>query len=146
MWKIHSPPKTRLFLWCVLENKVPTWDNLQKRGFQGSGSCVLCKAESVIHLFLTCPYCVQVWKECVKLLGLGLECRWEGDSILLAWENWKKMESLEIMAALPFLVTWGIWLARNNLIFNGKACTPSITASMSCGVIQALPSHIQVKN
>ena len=33
LWKIQSPPKTRLFLWCVLENKVPTWDNLQERGF-----------------------------------------------------------------------------------------------------------------
>ena len=85
LWKIHSPPKTRLFLWCVLENKVPTWDTLQKRGFQGQGSFVLCKAEeeSVNHLFLKCAYCIEVWKECVKLLGLGLECRWEGDSILL---------------------------------------------------------------
>ena len=86
LWNIQSPPKTRIFLWCVLENKVPTWDNLQERGFQGPGWCALCrdKGESVTHLFLKCPFCKQVWKECVKTLGLGLECRWEGASILLA--------------------------------------------------------------
>jgi hypothetical protein len=31
LWKIKSPAKTRLFMWNVLNNKVPTWDILQKR-------------------------------------------------------------------------------------------------------------------
>ena len=30
LWKIKSPPKTKIFMWCVLENKAPTWDNLQR--------------------------------------------------------------------------------------------------------------------
>ena len=34
-WKINCPPKARLFMWCVLENKVSVWDNLQKRCFNG---------------------------------------------------------------------------------------------------------------
>ena len=33
LWKLNFPPKTRLFMWCVLENKVPTWDVLQHRCF-----------------------------------------------------------------------------------------------------------------
>ena len=37
LWKLNCPPKTRLFMWCVLENKVPTWDVLQNRCFQGPG-------------------------------------------------------------------------------------------------------------
>jgi hypothetical protein len=28
LWKVKSPAKTRLFMWNVLQNKVPTWDNL----------------------------------------------------------------------------------------------------------------------
>ena len=24
LWKLNCPPKTRIFMWCVLENKVPT--------------------------------------------------------------------------------------------------------------------------
>ena len=37
LWKLKFPPKNKLFMWCVLENKAPTWDNLQKRSFQGLG-------------------------------------------------------------------------------------------------------------
>ena len=33
LWKLKCPAKTKLFMWCVLNNKVPTWDVLQKRNF-----------------------------------------------------------------------------------------------------------------
>lgn len=32
LWKLKCPGKTRLFFWCILQKKVPTWDFLQKRG------------------------------------------------------------------------------------------------------------------
>ena len=50
------------------------------------------------------------------------------------------------MIVLPLLVTWGIWLARNKLVFQGKDCTPAITAGMVCGIATALPKHVRVKN
>lgn len=28
--KLASTAKTRLFLWCIFRNKIPTWDNIQK--------------------------------------------------------------------------------------------------------------------
>ena len=37
LWKIKTPPKTMVFLWCVLENNIPIWDNIQKIRFQGPG-------------------------------------------------------------------------------------------------------------
>ena len=37
LWKLKCPAKSKLFMWCVLNNKVPTWDVLQKRSFQGPG-------------------------------------------------------------------------------------------------------------
>ena len=33
LWRLKCPAKTKLFMWCVLNNKVPTWDMLQKRSF-----------------------------------------------------------------------------------------------------------------
>jgi hypothetical protein len=33
LWKLNCPAKTRLFMWNVLNNKVSTWDILQKRNF-----------------------------------------------------------------------------------------------------------------
>ena len=52
---------------------------------------------------------------------------------------------MDVMTVLPLLVTWGIWLARNNVVFNGKVCTPGITARLACGIALALPKHIRVK-
>ena len=49
-----------------------------------------------------------------------------------------------MMKVLPLLVTWGIWLARNNVVFNEKICTPAITAGQTCGISLALPKHIRV--
>ena len=99
----------------------------------------------MVHLFLKCNYCVEVWKECCKLLGLGPECRWEGVTILDAWERWRRMEKEDIMRVLPLLVYWGIWLARNNVVFKDKVCTPTITVGQTCGVALALPKHIRVE-
>ena len=53
---------------------------------------------------------------------------------------------MEVMTTLSLLVTWGIWIVRNNFVFNDKLCTPTITASMACGIAQALPQHIRVAN
>lgn len=91
LWKLKCPAKTKLFMWYVLENRVPTWDTLQKRNFQGPGWCVLCKREqeSITHLFLSCSYSVEVWKESSTFLGFP--CRWERASMGIAWESWWRM-------------------------------------------------------
>ena len=43
LWKLNCPAKNKLFGWAVLENKVPTWDILQKHHFEGPGWCFVCK-------------------------------------------------------------------------------------------------------
>lgn len=45
------------------------------------------------------------------------------------------------MTTLPLLVIWGVWLARNKLIFTDNMCTPTITASLACGILSAFPQH-----
>ena len=67
-------------------------------------------------------------------------------TILGAWENWRRTNSLDVMLALPLLVIWGVWLARNNSIFADKGCTPEITANVVGGILTAFPQHIRVKN
>jgi len=133
-------------MWCVLENKAPTWDNLQKRSFQGPGWCVLCKRaqESVSHLFLSCSYSVEVWKECSALVGSP--CQWTGASIGTTWEGWWRRTTNKKHKFLPLLVIWGIWLARNKAIFNDKPCLPEITAVQSVGIFKSLPEHLRAAN
>lgn len=35
MWKLKASPRTRLLMWSILKNKIPTRDNLIKRGQHG---------------------------------------------------------------------------------------------------------------
>jgi len=146
LWKLKCPAKTKLFMWCALENKAPTWDNLQKRTFQGPGWCVLCKRdlESIHHLFLSCPFSLEVWKECSILVGSP--CQWSGESIGAAWEDWWRRNTQQKLKFLPLLVIWGIWLARNKAIFMDKPSLPAITAIQSHGILQSLPEHVRAAN
>eukprot|EP00253_Pinus_taeda_P029650 PITA_29650 len=43
IWKLKCPAKARLFLWCLLKKKIPSWDILQSRFMYGPGRCPLCK-------------------------------------------------------------------------------------------------------
>lgn len=58
LWKFKCPGKAKLLFWLILENKVPTWENLQKCQFNGSGWCSLWKScgETSDHLFLDYPF------------------------------------------------------------------------------------------
>jgi hypothetical protein len=64
IWKVKCPLKARLFMWCLLRKRVPTWDRMKSRGLEGSGWCPLCKGdeETSLHLFLGCPFSIQTWR------------------------------------------------------------------------------------
>jgi len=56
LWKLKCPAKARLFFWCILKRKIPTWDILQSRYMHGPGRCAVCKSEAefINHFFLSC--------------------------------------------------------------------------------------------
>lgn len=72
IWKLKAPARAKIFMWCILHNKVPTGDNLQKGTFHGPSWCVLCKQElqGVDHLFLTFPFTISIWTEVITLLHI----------------------------------------------------------------------------
>jgi hypothetical protein len=62
IWKCPAPSKVSGLVWMVLHDKVPTRDNLVRRGIitenGGQHGCVFCgnQSETVQHLFLYCTY------------------------------------------------------------------------------------------
>ena len=63
LWKSPGPKKAKLVLWLSLQNRLLTWDNIQKRGWIGPGRYSLCRneAESVLHILFSCTYAKMVW-------------------------------------------------------------------------------------
>ena len=58
LWNLKIPEKLRCFIWLLTKNRVLTWEQLKKWGFQGPSLCYLCKKneESTQHLFMDCNY------------------------------------------------------------------------------------------
>ena len=63
-----------------------------------------------------------------------------------AWDDgWASIDDVS-HESLPLLVIWGCCLARNNMIFDEKACTPNITGSLNVGYFSTFPHHVCVAN
>eukprot|EP00253_Pinus_taeda_P016263 PITA_16263 len=146
LWKLKCPKKSRLFFWCVLKQKIPTWDVLQARFKQGLGICPLFKddSETIPHLFLGCPFTKRVWKEVTNLLKKHL--RWEGESVLAIWEQWWNHSSEENLRNLPLIVCWGVWLARNRCLFKDNVPSAEATTIQSTTVYSSIPEPENTRN
>eukprot|EP00253_Pinus_taeda_P034809 PITA_34809 len=126
IWKLKAAPRTRLLMWNILFDKIPTSNNLMKRSFHGPFRCHLCLSaeESTEHLFLSCSTTLHLWQSLSSHIP---HLNWHGNNLPDAWGNWC-CEHLGKSINLPLLACWAIWIARNQTIFNHKAPHwPSIT-------------------
>eukprot|EP00253_Pinus_taeda_P035221 PITA_35221 len=127
IWKLKATPRSRLLMWNIISDKIPTGLNLMKRSFHGPFRCHLClnAEESTDHLFLSCASSFAFWHSILSHIPLSNQ--WHGNNLPDAWDNWCH-EHIGKSLNLPLLVCWAIWIARNQAIFNLRAPHwPSIT-------------------
>jgi len=73
LWQAKASPKVLLTAWRVLHDRLPTRDNLSRRGVPViSPLCPFCNQseESSQHLFLDCAFAQQVWSRCYRWIGV----------------------------------------------------------------------------
>ncbi|XP_048496493.1 uncharacterized protein LOC125495733 [Beta vulgaris subsp. vulgaris] len=124
-----ASPKSKFMLWMVLQNRVATADRLSKWGIPCSVTCKMCNAadESVQHLFFQCGYSMTVWKE------IHAKLRWQYQNIPFHEEVQKATRRAHSSSRQGKMYTklltetiYGIWLQRNNKIFNNNLVPPSV--------------------
>lgn len=74
-WNKLVPIKVNVFMWRLGLNKVPTTDNLDKRGIDVHFLlCPICelKVESVDHLFFVCQMARDIWKKIGQWWGVDI--------------------------------------------------------------------------
>jgi hypothetical protein len=115
LWKWDMAQKIKLFIWLSSENKILTWDTLQKKGWQSPNRCHLCSkyVESVYHLFVSCSFCWDVWLRIKKELNYLVV--WEGSTLSDCFENWVKKEVVFITLALHSLLVRLVGAEQSNL-------------------------------
>ena len=88
IWKLKAPPKSRLFMWCILTNKVHTELILRSHANYGPSRCCLCRMheEDTSHLFLNCHVSKAFWLRILTSLNLHID--WFGQDIEEAWQRW----------------------------------------------------------
>jgi len=114
LWSLHLAPKIKLFTWLLIENKLNTWDILQRKGWVGPNICQLChNEETSTHLFIKCSFTRQVWD--IITLEQNLKTIWDETSLTTCFDYWSSRE--HNLIHLPSLVCRSIWLDMNKKIF-----------------------------
>eukprot|EP01018_Ginkgo_biloba_P010974 Gb_06478 [translate_table: standard] len=126
-------------MWCFLNSKALTWDNLQKRNRVSPSRCPLCKVseETNNHLVVECSFSKQVWREIALLTRLRNV--WLGGIVEEGLRAWCGNPRVKSLLALPVIITWGIWLGRNNRLFEDKEILPFQCAAQGLSIINYFP-------
>ena len=71
LWEVVALLKSMLFLWLVLNQKVSTYECLQRRGKSGPSMCPLCRIheETIEHLFFLLEISTSVEGGGASLIG-----------------------------------------------------------------------------
>lgn len=74
-------------MWFFLNDKSLTWDQQQRRNWEGPGRCNLCleAEETNRHLAIDCKFTTQVWHEKEALMKSRFS--WNGISVQESLKN-----------------------------------------------------------
>jgi len=128
IWHKDVPLKVVLFAWRLLRDRLPTKDNLLRRGVinHDSRTCVAgCDlVESSSHLFLHCDIFGSVWHLIYRWIGVSVTNpfyvpdHFHQFSFSTGIGN-KRRSMLQV---IWYATVWEIWKERNNRLFKGKEC------------------------
>src|ERR1044072_7995370 len=94
IWNAYAPSKVMALGWRVMRMRLPTLDNLARRGViqdvGTNGTCKFCckEVESVNHLFFGCNFSYDVWSMCLHWLGVFGPLPIQGPSHCICFEHW----------------------------------------------------------
>lgn len=124
MWKMKAPLKIKLFLWYLRKGVILTKDNLAKRNWHGSLTCVFChKEETINHLFFECRLARSVWN--IVQMATGFNPPHNVEHMFGGWLLGlnKILKSVFLLGAA--VLCWALWTGRNDLVFEKKLyCSP----------------------
>jgi len=115
-------PSALITAWRVMENKITTRVNLERRGVVVENSlCCLCGKveESSSHLFPVCNFVWRVWSLCFEWLGVSFVIHKDPMANFLQFRLCQVSDSVnDVWGAIWVGVVSGIWKHRNSVIFD----------------------------
>ena len=125
VWMGLAPPKVEVFCWRLVRERIATKDQLVKRGLleRRQAVCVFCNTEmeSVDHLFFSCHSSWKIWMHFCSMWGVDWVMHNQPSRAIASWYYALPVKAgKEVWFMSFFVISWSIWLMRNDMIFNGK--------------------------
>ncbi|KAL0681153.1 hypothetical protein Bca4012_048000 [Brassica carinata] len=125
VWGSPCLPKIKLFMWKLVQGALALGANLEKRGC-GSVLCPRCgEKETVEHLILHCRFVREVWMEAPFLRMVAFDQFTSLKEALAAGIKLHCIPPSRVTSPVFLWICWSLWTARNKIIFENKALTPS---------------------
>lgn len=122
VWRELTAPKLKLFLWRMCRGALPLGANLRSRGIATPGLCPHCNEdETVLHLFFLCPFAIQVWERAPFVINPDFS---DTETLHEAFQL--------ISTCLTSWLLWGIWTARNLLVFKNRQVPALTVVTKAC--------------
>ena len=129
LWHKDVPLKVVLFAWRLFRDKLPTIDNLHRRGVLDHDSR-LCVAgcgsiETSQHLLLLCNIFGSVWYFINRWIGIsaGVPAQVLHHFHQFSFSGRISKKRRSILQVIWFAKIWEIWKERNYRLFNDKECS-----------------------
>ena len=123
IWRSSCQYKHKVFFWILLKDRLSTRELLRRKNMDlPSYDCVLCTQppteETLEHLFFKCDFAQACWFS----LNLSIDT---DDELFITLEHFKHQLGVNFYMEIIILMSWCIWVSRNDHIFQG--IQPSIS-------------------
>ncbi|XP_058776307.1 uncharacterized protein LOC131650620 [Vicia villosa] len=134
MWELKIPPKIKVFAWRFFIEKIPSKDELLKRGVTSilNKDCVFCgnHPEVISHLFFNCHVVKEIWKNMYGWLGIKEVLNGVNFLDFGVIQDKVKNANHRLKINIVWIaIIWCIWLMRNSIIFKGEAFCCDVVCS-----------------
>ncbi|CAL0327859.1 unnamed protein product [Lupinus luteus] len=118
IWSMAIPPTKSFNTWRLINNRMPTDENLQKRGITLASICDLCHSnvDSSKHLFFECSFAISLWSWLSNIFGCNLLKTSVINILQSSMATWSKHLKHIISAAIVHTISM-IWYCRNKMRF-----------------------------
>ncbi|KAK9989403.1 hypothetical protein SO802_029642 [Lithocarpus litseifolius] len=129
LWMLNAPKRTKVLLWRIGQNSLPTKENIVLRIGEGNPNCVLCgeNIEYCCHLFIKCNVARALWfASCGGLRSDAISISTNEDIVkfivspnsFLGPVSTRNKEDNELDSLRMLITLEAIWFMRNQLLHN----------------------------
>ena len=121
LWKNFIPYKRALHCWKLTHNRLPTDENLEKRGINTASRCRLCEAdaESTDHIFIHCSFSNDLWTTLSSWFSNHIDLLKDFEHLFCkALKDDLSPQIKSLWLAGITVTCWEIWRTRNRRVFD----------------------------